>query len=245
MTVETTTNQAGPVPREAAPPEPIVTMKRIVAGYGTFDVLRGIDLTVADGELLGVIGHNGAGKSTLLKVLAGFLSPTSGIMEQPTASGRPLRIGLVPQGLSVFTRMTVDENLRVPELAQKAGGQFVPIDEVLDMFPVLRDRIAQAAGNLSGGEQRMLAIGMALRLGPELLLLDEPSLGLAPILVRQIMETVDEHRQRHGYTVLIVEQNLDVLLRRADRLVAVRQGEVVWSGLPSDVGDIRALWEHF
>jgi branched-chain amino acid transport system ATP-binding protein len=241
----TTTNQAGPDPAGAAAPQPIVTMKKIVAGYGTFDVLRGIDLTVTDGELLGVIGHNGAGKSTLLKVMAGFLAPTSGVVEQPTAAGRSLRIGLVPQGLSVFPRMTVDENLRVPELAQKSGGQFVPIDEVLDMFPVLRARSGQAAGNLSGGEQRMLAIGMALRLGPELLLLDEPSLGLAPMLVRQIMETVDEHRQRHGYTVLIVEQNLDVLLRRADRLVAVRQGEVVWSGLPSDVGDTRALWEHF
>lgn len=241
----TTIDQAGPDPVGAAAPQPIVTMKKIVAGYGTFDVLRRIDLTVTDGEMLGVIGHNGAGKSTLLKVMAGFLAPTSGAVEQPTAGGRSLRIGLVPQGLSVFPRMTVDENLRVPELAQKRGGQFVPIDEVLDMFPVLRARSGQAAGNLSGGEQRMLAIGMALRLGPELLLLDEPSLGLAPILVRQIMETVDEHRQRHGYTVVIVEQNLDVLLRRADRLVAVRQGEVVWSGLPSDVGDTRVLWEHF
>lgn len=241
----TTTDQTGSEPLGLPTPQPIVTMKKIVAGYGTFDVLRGIDLAVTDGELLGVIGHNGAGKSTLLKVMAGFLPPTSGVVEQPTTSGRPLRIGLVPQGLSVFPRMTVDENLRVPELAQKSGGQFVPIDEVLDMFPVLRDRSGQAAGNLSGGEQRMLAIGMALRLGPELLLLDEPSLGLAPMLVRQIMQTVDEHRQRHGYTVLIVEQNLDVLLRRADRLVAVRQGEVVWSGLPGDVGDTRTLWEHF
>jgi ABC-type branched-subunit amino acid transport system ATPase component len=236
---EATWNGSGP------DAQPIVKMTGIVAGYGAFDVLRGVNLSVMDGELLGVIGHNGAGKSTLLKVMAGFLPPQSGSVETPRTGARPLRIGLVPQGTSVFARMTVAENLLVPELAQKGRGEFVPVDEIHEMFPVLRDRAGQAAGNLSGGEQRMLAIGMALRLGPELLLLDEPSLGLAPLLVRQIMETVDAHRRRHGYTVLIVEQNLDVLLRRADRLVAVRQGEVVWDGLPDDLNDVRGLWEHF
>ncbi|MDO8211117.1 ATP-binding cassette domain-containing protein [Conexibacter sp. CPCC 206217] len=229
----------------SAAPRAVAALSGVVAGYGTFDVLRGVDLDVRDGELLGIIGHNGAGKSTLLKVMAGFLPVSKGTVRTQDESGRALRIGLVPQGLSVFPRMTVGENLAVPELARRAGGELVPADAVLEMFGVLRERIATPAGNLSGGEQRMLAIGMALRLAPQLLLLDEPSLGLAPLLVKQIMETVDEHRREHGYTVAIVEQNLDVLLTRADRLVAVRQGDVVWSGRPADVADTRGLWEHF
>ncbi|MDQ6525224.1 ATP-binding cassette domain-containing protein [Nocardioides sp. LHD-245] len=224
--------------------QPLVRLDGIVAGYGAFDVLQAVDLTVRDGELLGVIGHNGAGKSTLLKVIAGFLPPRSGRVVSG-ADGRGLRVGLVPQGHAVFTKMTVAENLQVPELAARRGAPLIPVDEIHDMFPILRDRSTQAAGNLSGGEQRMLSIGMALRLGPELLLLDEPSLGLAPLLVKQIMEAVDEHRRQHGYTVLIVEQNLDVLLTRADRLVAIRQGAIVWDGRPADVEDIRGLWEHF
>jgi branched-chain amino acid transport system ATP-binding protein len=227
------------VPQPATAARDLVRIEGLVAGYGSFDVLRSIDLAVRDGELLGIIGHNGAGKSTLLRVIAGVLSPVSGTVVAPG------RIGLVPQGMSVFPHMTVAENLTVPELARRRGSELVPVGDVLAMFPVLGERLKQAAGNLSGGEQRMLAIGMALRLGPELLLLDEPSLGLAPLLVRQIMEAVDEHRRTHGYTVIIVEQNLDVLLRRADRLVAIRQGAIVWQGQAGEVADTRALWEHF
>jgi branched-chain amino acid transport system ATP-binding protein len=227
------------VPEPATATRDLVRVEGLVAGYGSFDVLRSIDLRVRDGELLGIIGHNGAGKSTLLRVIAGVLSPVNGTVVAPG------RIGLVPQGMSVFPHMTVAENLTVPELARRRGSELVPVDDVLAMFPVLGERLKQAAGNLSGGEQRMLAIGMALRLAPELLLLDEPSLGLAPLLVRQIMEAVDEHRRTHGYTVIIVEQNLDVLLRRADRLVAIRQGSIVWQGQAGEVADTRALWEHF
>lgn len=226
---------------QEAPPSAmeLVSIRGVTAGYGALDVLTGVDLTVRAGEFLGVIGHNGAGKSTLLRVVSKLLVPRAGTVAVPA------RIGLVPQGLSVFPRMSVGDNLALPEITRRRGGELAPVEEVLEMFPVLGERLRQPAGNLSGGEQRMVAIGMALRLVPELLLLDEPSLGLAPMLVRQIMQTIDEHRQRHGYAVIIVEQNLDVLLRRADRLIAIRQGQIVWSGLASDVSDVRQLWEYF
>ena len=229
------------IPPQAASATPVLRVEGICAGYGAFDVLKDVSVEVRDGEFLGVIGHNGAGKSTLLKVMAGFLSPSAGrVVKEPS-----LRIGLVPQGLAVFPRMSVADNLRVPEIARGRGRELVPTEQVLEMFPVLEERLAQAAGNLSGGEQRMLAIGMALRLAPQLLLLDEPSLGLAPLLVRRIMEAVDEARLRLGYCVVVVEQNLEVLLKRADRLVAVRQGALAWEGAPQAITDTRVLWEHF
>lgn len=223
----------------------LVTASDIHAGYGPLQVLKGIDLEIGQSEFLGVIGHNGAGKSTLLKVLGGFLKPTRGDVVRIAATGEKFRVGLVPQGLAVFPRMSVEHNLRIPELAGQGGDHLVPVDEIVDMFPILGQRFSQAAGNLSGGEQRMLSVGMALRLSPHLLLLDEPSLGLAPFVVTKLMEVVDEMRRRLGYTVVVVEQNLDVLLRRADRLVAVRQGEIVWQGSPTEVDDVRVLWRHY
>ena len=233
----------------AAPP--LVRIRGLGAAYGRLEVLRGIDLDVREGEFLGVIGHNGAGKSTLLKVIAGILPATRGSVEvnttRPVSDGGRIseRIAMVPQGLAVFPRMTVAENLEVPRVAVRNAAELLPLGEIYELFPVLRERGGQTAGTLSGGEQRMVAIGMALRLAPRLLLLDEPSLGLAPKIAIRITEAVDEVRRRLGSTVVVVEQNLDVLLRRAERLVAIRQGAVVWEGDPGAIGDLRNLWQYF
>ena len=225
---------------------PLLSIRGLVAGYGRVEVLHGLDLDVRPGEFLGVIGHNGAGKSTLLKVIAGLIRPTRGSVEMPGAGGgRRERIALVPQGLAVFPRMSVDENLDIPRVASRDESRLMPREAVLDLFPALRERGRQAAGTLSGGEQRMVAIGMALRLAPRLLLLDEPSLGLAPKVAARIVEAVDQVRRQLGSTVVVVEQNLEVLLRRAERLVALRQGVLAWEGDPGAVRDVRALWEYF
>ena len=231
----------------ADPTQTLIEVRDLEAGYGRLRVLKGIDLDVTTGELLGIIGHNGAGKSTLLKVVAGVLGIMGGTIRFPNEHGgnnkRRTRVAMVPQGLAIFPRMTVRENLEVPALTHKES--LVPVKEIFEIFPPLQERITQTAGTMSGGEQRMLAVGMALRLAPELLLLDEPSLGLAPKLVTRIMESVDEARERFGSTVVIVEQNLDALLNRADRMIAIRQGIIAWEGDPASISDVRDLWEHY
>ena len=230
-----------------APTQALIQVRDLEAGYGRLRVLKGIDLDVTTGELLGIIGHNGAGKSTLLKAMAGVLGIMSGTIRFPNEHGgnskRRTRVAMVPQGLAIFPRMTVRENLEVPALTRRES--LVPVKEIFEIFPPLQERMSQTAGTMSGGEQRMLAVGMALRLAPELLLLDEPSLGLAPNLITRIMESVDEARARFGSTVVIVEQNLDALLRKADRMIAIRQGIVAWEGDPARISDVRELWEHY
>lgn len=223
----------------------LLKVEGVSAAYDSHQVLEDVSLDVRDGEFLGIIGHNGAGKSTLLKVMASFMKVTAGHVNGASSNGTNIRIGMVPQGLSVFPRMTVAENLAIPELSAKGARDLVPVEEVIELFPILGERTSQAAGNLSGGEQRMVAIAMALRLEPQLLLLDEPSLGLAPMLAHGIVDAVDEARRRFGYSVVVVEQNLDILLRRTDRLLALRQGELVWEGKPDEITDTRTLWEHF
>lgn len=231
------------------PTRTLVEIRNLEAGYGRLKVLKGISLDVTSGEILGIIGHNGAGKSTLLKTIAGVLETTNGtirfIRGPEPGTDEPISVAMVPQGLAVFPRMTVQENLEVPAVARRDKTGLASLEEIFEIFPPLKLRIGQMAGTMSGGEQRMLAVGMALRLAPELLLLDEPSLGLAPNLVTRIMESVDEARERFGSTLIIVEQNLDALLHRADRLVAIRQGIVVWEGDPASISDVRELWEHY
>lgn len=232
-----------PLLEEPRAPIALLEVDAVSAGYGALEVLRGINLKIFEGELLGVVGHNGAGKSTLLKVIAGVLRPTGGTMN--SRDDVLSTTALVPESLAVFPRMTVRENLDIPTIAPAASGQLLPLDEIYSLFPVLKDRVRQTAGTMSGGEQRMLAVGMALRMAPDLLLLDEPSLGLAPNLVTDIMEAVDTARRRLDSTVVVVEQNLDALLARADRVVALRQGEVIWEGGPDTLQDTSRLWELY
>lgn len=210
------------------------------AGYGRATVLHGIDLTVGRGELVALIGSNGAGKSTLLKAIVGLIRPTEGIVRydgEATSTGPERRVSqglsLVPEGRMLFGAMSVAENLQMGAYSVKgakrreavAGG----LERVHELFPVLAERAQQPAETLSGGEQQMLAIGRALMSAPRLLLLDEPSLGLAPKVIGEIFGVLDKLRAQ-GVTVLLVEQDATLALKHADRGYVMRTGRVVLEG---------------
>ena len=217
--------------------EALLTVSGLVAGYGVVDVLRGIVMTVAAGEIVAVLGSNGVGKTTLMRAVSGIYRAASGRVvfrgQDITAlpSHRIVAAGLAqaPEGRQVFASMSVRENLVL------GGGMLARADfertfeEVLQRFPLLRQRLAQASGSLSGGEQQMLCIGRALMSRPLLLLLDEPSLGLAPKIVRQIFELVASIREA-GTAILLVEQNVRQALKVADHGYVMEGGRIVLDG---------------
>lgn len=218
---------------------PVLRCDSVVAGYGKKEILRGVTLEVGPGEIVALIGHNGAGKSTLLRAVFGLLPVRSGqvfLMGERIESPRPvdlLRRGAVysPQGNRVFADLTVQENLDVGGmvLASRARRREA-LKRVVAMFPRLRERLGQRAGSLSGGERQMLVLANALMLSPSLLLLDEPSMGLAPPLVAEALRQISQVRDRLGAAVLIVEQKVREVLKIADRVLVLRQGEVAFSG---------------
>ena len=221
----------------------MLELREVEVSYGNIRALKGISLTVADGELVTLIGANGAGKSTTLKTISGLLRPKAGTLlyrDQPLDRLPPhqivaLGISHCPEGRHLFGRLTVSENLRLGAV-QRQDFEDVrrDIEHVYDMFPVLKDRSVQLAGTLSGGEQQMLAIGRALMNRPQLLLLDEPSLGLAPILVRLIFDTIRQLK-REGTTILLVEQNARLALDIADRAYVMETGRVILQGLAPEL----------
>ncbi len=208
------------------------------AGYSGFQALFGISMSVKAGEAVAVIGANGAGKTTLLRVISGLLPASSGTM---TMNGTSLRstpphriidtgIAHVPEGRRLFPRLSVENNLKIGAYIPAARAKFTErLAFVYELFPRLKERRLQAAGTLSGGEQQMCAIGRALMSGPKLVLLDEPSMGLAPVIVAQVFELVRRIRSE-GYTVLIVEQNVRQVLKFADRGYLLEAGRIVMSG---------------
>jgi branched-chain amino acid transport system ATP-binding protein len=216
----------------------VLELREVEVAYGNIRALKGISLTVAEGELVTLIGANGAGKSTTLKTISGLLRPKSGTLfyrGQPLERLPPHRIVALgishcPEGRHLFGRLTVTENLRLGAV-QRRDGEAISrdIDHVYELFPVLKERSAQLAGTLSGGEQQMLAIGRALMSRPQLLLLDEPSLGLAPILVSVIFDTIRQLK-REGATILLVEQNARLALEIADRAYVMETGRVTLQG---------------
>lgn len=215
----------------------------IDAGYGGFQALFGISMSVKAGEAVAVIGANGAGKTTLLRVISGLLPPTHGAM---TMNGVSLRttpphkvietgIAHVPEGRRLFPRLSVESNLRIGAYIPAARAKYGErLDFVYELFPRLKERRMQAAGTLSGGEQQMCAIGRALMSGPKLVLLDEPSMGLAPVIVAQVFQLVRRIRSE-GYTVLIVEQNVKQVLKFADRGYLLEAGRIQASGTAQDL----------
>ena len=219
----------------------IATLLRVevlVAGYGRMPILHGVSLLVAHGELVSVIGPNGAGKSTVFKTIVGFLRPTEGrvIFDGKEIMGlRPdqvLRLGLayVPQGRIVFPQMTVLENLEMGAYIESDAKRIrQALEQVYALFPILAERGRQKAGTLSGGEQQMVAIGRALMTHPKLILLDEPSLGLAPKFVALIFDKLVEMK-RAGYTLMVVEQNAARALAVADRGYALELGQNRFEG---------------
>ncbi len=220
------------------PADPILRLQDVSAAYKGLKALQGVSLEVARGEIVAVVGANGAGKSTLLRAISGQVTTGGAI----TFDGHPLArvpahritrmgIGLVPEGRRLFPRLNVEDNLRLGAYARRGeADRFKPLDTVFTLFPRLKERLAQRAETLSGGEQQMLAIGRALMTQPRLLMLDEPSQGIAPKLVDDILAAVARIRTELGVTVLLVEQRLGEALALADRAYVLQTGRVVMSG---------------
>lgn len=210
--------------------------------YGNLHALWDVDIEIEQGEIVALIGNNGAGKSTLMRTIMGLLYPRSGkifyngeeIQRQPTNKLVYKGITLSPEGRQVFPKMTVYENLRMGGFSRPANELGASMDRVFELFPILKDRRGQSAGTLSGGEQQMLAIGRALMSNPKLLLLDEPSLGLSPVLADRIFELIGEI-QKMDVSILLVEQNAVGALAIADRGYVIENGRIVLSGSGKDL----------
>ena len=224
----------------------------LTTAYGEISALREANLSVGSGEVVGLIGPNGAGKSTLLNTVAGLLVPRVGRVEFKgrDVTGRPpeelLKAGLalVPERRRIFVDLSVEENLRIGGVTVPAAERGDLLDEMAELFPVLRDKWTTSAGYLSGGEAQQLAIGRALMSRPQLLMMDEPSLGLAPILVDAVFELIEALRAQ-GRTLLIVEQNASRMLEVADRAYVLRSGQMVAEGTGAELRSDERLFDMF
>jgi branched-chain amino acid transport system ATP-binding protein len=221
----------------------MLSLASVSAGYGSFQALFGVSLDVPAGEAVGVIGPNGAGKTTLMRAISGLIPLREGSMsiEGQSIGGMPAHkiieqgIAHVPENRRLFPRLSVEENLRIGAFIPQARARFAEqLDWVYTLFPRLKDRRDQLAGTMSGGEQQMCAIGRALMSKPKLLLMDEPSAGLAPLVVQQVFDLV--HRIRaEGLTVLIVEQNVQQVLEVVDRAYLLEVGKIKLSGTAAEL----------
>jgi branched-chain amino acid transport system ATP-binding protein len=221
----------------------MLELKSVDAGYGAFQALFGIDLDVKAGEAVGVVGPNGAGKTTLMRVISGLIRPRSGsiamegtdVLATPAHRIVSLGIAHVPENRRLFPGLTVEDNLRMGAFLPEARARHDQrLAFVFELFPRLKERRRQLAGTMSGGEQQMCAIGRALMSDPKLLLLDEPSAGLAPVIVQQVFELVKRIRG-NGLTVLIVEQNVQQVLKVVDRAYLLEAGTIRASGTSSEL----------
>ncbi|MFC6724795.1 ABC transporter ATP-binding protein [Halobium palmae] len=221
----------------------MLELEDLDVAYGDIQVIWDVDLTVDEGETVALLGANGAGKTTILKTICGDLAPKSGsvrykgdeIGDLPTEEVVPRGIAHVPEGREIFVDSTVEENLRLGAYSNPDGSDG-RLERVYEIFPRLQERSGQRAGTLSGGEQQMLAIGRGLMSDPDLLLLDEASLGLAPVLVDDVFAAI-ERINEEGTTVLLVEQDLDSALRVADRGYVIESGRISLSGTAEELRD--------
>jgi branched-chain amino acid transport system ATP-binding protein len=234
---------------------PLLAIRGLHAAYGNIEALKGIDLDVQRGEIVALIGANGAGKSTLMMTVFGRPRARSGeilfdgedITHTPTHELARLRIAQAPEGRRIFPRMSVVENLQMgADAAQASESEHADdLERVFTLFPRLKERLTQRGGTLSGGEQQMLAIGRALMSRPRLLMLDEPSLGLAPLITRQIFDAIRTLNEKDGLTVLIVEQNANHALKLAHRGYVMVNGLITMSGAGQELlqrPEIRAAY---
>jgi branched-chain amino acid transport system ATP-binding protein len=223
---------------------PLLEVADVHTHYGSIEALKGVSLAVEPGEVVTLIGSNGAGKSTTLRSISGLTPPSSGSV---TFDGEDLTsvpahdvvgrgVALAPEGRHCFPRMTVRENLELGAYLRRGGGMSEDFERVYELFPRLKERDKQKAGTMSGGEQQMLAIGRALMARPKLLMLDEPSMGIAPILVQRIYETIGEIN-RSGVAILLVEQNANYALDVANRGYVLETGRVVLTGESAKLRD--------
>ena len=230
----------------------MLKIEALDVAYGEIPALRGIALQVSRGEIVTILGNNGAGKTTTLKTISGLLHPTAGTitLEDEPLVGVPAHaivargVAHVPEGRRIFNRLTVRENLTMGAYLRSDAGIAADLDRVFALFPRLAERVTQVAGTLSGGEQQMLAIGRALMANPRVLLLDEPSMGLAPVLVEQIFDTISDIN-RQGMTILLVEQNAAMALSIAHRGYVLETGSIALEGTAaqlSDNADVRRAY---
>jgi branched-chain amino acid transport system ATP-binding protein len=225
------------------------------AGYGKKSVLQGVSLRVEEGEVVALLGHNGAGKSTTLKTILGLLRARAGQVRfcgQPWANGDPAEnvrrgIALVPQGRGCFPDLTVQENLALGAYTQGDRAAVLQrMDEILRLFPALADRRTQRVGTMSGGQQQMVAVGTALMQHPRLMMMDEPSIGLAPVLVQRVLETAMQINQRFGTAILLVEQNIKTALGMARRAYVMKSGRIVLEKPAAALlGSQESWWELY
>lgn len=227
----------------------MLAIENLSAAYGPLPALSGITLKMEQRARVGIFGHNGAGKTTLLKCVVGAHTPSAGTV---TFDGRPIDVGnvaatvrsgiaYVPQGHNVFPNLSVEQNLNI------SGLLFDPSfsRHIYELFPILNARRAQTAGSMSGGEQQMLALGMALMTRPKWLLLDEPCTGLAPIIIEAVMKRLREVNERYGTGLLIVEQNIPITLKAVDRAVILKAGRMVFEGPARELEAKKDLWQWF
>ena len=231
----------------------MLELRNVDAGYGSFQALFGASLEVKLGEAVGVIGPNGAGKTTLMRVISGLIRPRAGqvLWNGQDLAGVPghriveLGIAHVPENRRLFPRMTVEDNLRMGAFMPAARPKFAQrLAFVYDLFPRMKERRHQLAGTMSGGEQQMCAIGRALMSDPQILLMDEPSAGLAPVIVQQVFALVRRIRES-GLTVLIVEQNVQQVLKVVDRAYLLEAGSIRMSGTSAELSESETIREAY
>lgn len=230
----------------------MLQVENLVVKYGNIAAVKGISLDVAEGEIISVVGANGAGKSTTVNTIAGIVKMTSGkiiyngIDISKTTPQERVKQGIIlaPEGRQMFNEMSVKENLLMGAYLQDSASANQMFDTIFDLFPILKSRLKQPAGTLSGGEQQMLCIGRAMMSKPKLLMLDEPSLGLAPLIVKEIFELIKRIHEM-GCTILLIEQNVRMALGVSDRAYVMQTGEVVISGNSKDVVNMPEVQEAY
>ena len=229
----------------------MLTVKDLRANYGRVPILTGVNLELKQGEYLGILGHNGMGKTTLMKTLMGYLPATSGtvtldgadITRKPVHERSRLGIGIVPQGREIFPALTVQENLRMG-LASAKKEDLGIIDAVLADFPRLVRLLDRRGGALSGGEQQLLALARCLCTKPRIILLDEPTEGIQPSIIEEIIETLLGLKARWGITMILVEQNLDFITSLSDRVLTIQKGRITGEIAAADLANSEAIASH-
>jgi branched-chain amino acid transport system ATP-binding protein len=228
----------------------MLDVQGLKTGYGRIPILHGVSFAVKQGEFVGILGHNGMGKTTLLKALIGFLPATGGRVHfagSDITAAEPFRrarlgLGYVPQGREIFPALTVLDNLRMG-CSKQAGGEQETIDEVLEEFPQLKRLLDRVGGALSGGEQQLLAIARCLCGKPRLVLLDEPTEGIQPSIIDEIVDTLQRLRDNSGLTMILVEQNLDFIAALSQRILMIQKGAITREVRPGDLHDASLVGE--
>ena len=233
--------------------EPLLSTHGLKAFYGDFQALFGVDFEIGSGEVVALIGANGAGKSTFLKSVMGAIKVGADMvkLQGKPSGGLPPHlmvsngVAIVPEGRRLFAGMSVEDNLRVA-IDHKAGGSDTwTLDRIYKLFPILKDKRRDPVQSLSGGQQQMVSIGRALLSRPRILLMDEPSIGLAPKLFQDLLAPIRALQQREGLSILLVEQNVKEALKISDRAVVMKSGQLIWEGDPGELSDNDRLMELY